>query len=97
MIDGRISASKPAGTIQVFGDKSLQADTLQCVHCGVHWVVVRGSGRRRGFCMKCMGPTCSPECSKACVPQERMLEAIEKGLSIEQMPIAVSVPRDVKG
>jgi hypothetical protein len=37
---------------------TVERDTLQCVHCGKHWMVVKGSGRTRGFCMKCNGVHC---------------------------------------
>ena len=53
------------------------ASTLQCVHHGGHFVSVKGSGIRRGFCLRCMGPTCgAPECD-VCVPLEKQLEIIE--------------------
>lgn len=52
-------------------------ETLQCCHCGKHWLVVRGSGKRRGFCLKCCGPTCGkPGCDR-CVPLESRLEFCE--------------------
>ena len=53
-------------------------ETRQCVHCSGHWVVVHGSGNKRGFCMKCMGPLCGKEACFRCVPFEASLEAIEK-------------------
>lgn len=54
------------------------ADTHQCPHCGMHFVMVKGSGTRRGFCLKCHGVTCGkPECSTKCVPMERQLEMME--------------------
>ena len=55
-------------------------DTLQCVHCGRHWRVHPGSGRVRGFCFKCNGPTCHNEgCSTICQPVEKKLELWERG------------------
>ena len=45
---------KPAGAI-LLDDKEV-ANTLACVHCGAQWVPMPGSGKVRGFCMKCMGP-----------------------------------------
>jgi hypothetical protein len=54
--------------------------TLRCCHCGLHWIVIRGSGRQRGFCMKCMDVTCgAPECIP-CLPYEKRIDMIEKGL-----------------
>ena len=52
------------------------ACTVQCVHCGGHWIPVQFSGRVRGFCMLCKGPICGPGCQE-CVPYERQLEIRE--------------------
>ena len=74
------SASKPAGHVITGGPSGVEiaADTLQCVHCGAHWIVKPGSGRKRGFCLKCMGPTCgSPRCEHSCNPVEAQIEAME--------------------
>lgn len=54
------------------------ATTLQCPHCGGHFVPVQGSGKRRCWCLKCCAVTCGrPECDE-CVPIEKQLELIEK-------------------
>jgi hypothetical protein len=53
------------------------ASTLRCVHHGGHFVSKRGSGIRRGFCMKCMGPTCGEPACDLCVPLEVQLEVME--------------------
>lgn len=78
------------------GGPEVQADTLACVHCHFTWVPVRGSGRRRGFCMRCSGVTCGrPSCERTgCVPggQQRILENIEHGRPAHHVPITVSVP-----
>ena len=66
---------RPAGQI-ILGSETV-ADTLQCVHCGGHWVVVHGSGRVTGFCRLCMGPVCGVKCA-ACTPFERRLDEAEK-------------------
>jgi hypothetical protein len=55
------------------------ADTVQCVHCGRHWVAVKGSGKVRGWCFKCNGPFCGPGCTD-CYPMEKRLTDYEKGL-----------------
>ena len=55
-----------------------QMPTLQCCHCGFTWAYQPGSGRIRGWCMKCHGPVCGPRCAE-CVPKERQLENIEAG------------------
>jgi len=54
------------------------ADTLQCVHCGGHFVSVKGSGMRRGWCRHCNGITCGSQACDVCVPLEKQLEQIEK-------------------
>lgn len=64
---------KPAGYILIVSPDAprFEADTLQCVHCGKHWMVVRGSGIRRGFCTKCGGVTCGAHrCETQCEPEE---------------------------
>lgn len=77
------TARKPHGYSVTTGpDKVQEADSLQCCHCGCHWQVVRGSGIKRGFCMKCMQVTCgSPRCN-SCLPQEKWVEQVEKGIII---------------
>lgn len=64
----------------------LETKTLQCVHCGGHWIPLPGSGRVRGFCQRCMGPVCGPGCAE-CIPEEQMLENIEKGRPADYRPI----------
>lgn len=64
----------------------LETKTLQCVHCGGHWIPLPGSGRVRGFCQRCMGPVCGPGCAE-CIPEEQMLENIEKGRPADCRPI----------
>ena len=56
------------------GSGRTNGSTLKCCHCGGHFEVVRGSGRKRGFCMKCMDVTCmEPACVTQCVPEEKYL------------------------
>jgi len=43
-------------------------ECLKCVHCQHIWIVKRGSGRKRGWCLKCMGPTCGSQSCMECVP-----------------------------
>jgi hypothetical protein len=66
------TARRPAGHIIIVGESgpTIERDTLQCVHCDAHWVVVPGSGRRRGWCMKCRGPHCGASGCWACVPAD---------------------------
>lgn len=65
------SARKPAGHIIIVepGVPTIERDTLQCVHCGMHWIVKPGSGRRRGWCLRCNGPHCGGEKCWECVPE----------------------------
>lgn len=47
-----------------------QRECLKCVHCQQIWIVQRGSGKKRGFCMNCMGPTCGSKKCNTCIPLE---------------------------
>lgn len=70
-------------------DKPLaEIATLQCAHCGGHWIPAPGSGRVRGWCQRCAGPVCGPGCAE-CVPAEQLLENIEHGRPLEFRPIIV--------
>jgi hypothetical protein len=53
------------------------AETHQCCHCGGHFIMRRGSGKVRGFCLKCQGPTCGAGGCDRCVPFEARLEFAE--------------------
>jgi hypothetical protein len=55
------------------------AHTLQCCHCGNHFVSIKGSGKTRGFCLNCSGITCGGPGCDVCVPFEKRLELHEKG------------------
>ena len=62
-----------------------QQDTLQCVHCQMHWVVEPGSGRRRGWCFKCHGPSCGARrCTVGCVPWEKAMEEREARFRLDR-------------
>lgn len=64
----------PKVTGLVFTDDRETGETRQCVHCGRHWIMVKGSGRIRGYCMNCGGITCgSKECCR-CEPWEKKME-----------------------
>lgn len=61
---------KPHGVI--FLDGREVAHTLQCPHCGGHFVSYRGSGQRRSFCVRCHAVTCGQAaCVKVCTPWVR--------------------------
>ena len=55
------------------------ASTLQCPHCGTHFVSMRGSGARRAWCVRCQAVTCGALACDACVPVEARLEHAEGG------------------
>ena len=67
---GYIVVSDPSGKIQ-------DGETLQCVHCGMHWIYEPGSGRERGWCGRCMGVTCGSQRCCICVPYEAQIEIME--------------------
>lgn len=84
--------SREAGIVIISdpgADKPLdEIATLQCVHCGGHFPHRPGSGITRGFCMNCNGPVCGKSCAK-CVPEEQLLENIEKGRPEDFKPVSV--------
>jgi hypothetical protein len=67
------------GTGAIIVDGVVVAETRQCCHCGGHFQYVRGSGTKRGFCMKCMAMTCGCQKCMECLPEEKMLDLYEKG------------------
>lgn len=69
----------------------LEAGTLQCCHCGAHWQIKPGSGNVRGFCFKCNGPVCGPNCAGKCRPAEQLLENIEAGRPDDYTPVRSAV------
>lgn len=58
------------------------ADTMQCCHCGNHFVRVPGSGRIRGFCRNCMAVTCGDPACHACKPFEKWLKEVERAAAM---------------
>lgn len=71
------AVQKPSGHIIV--DGNVLADTLQCVHCNAHFVVIKGSGKTRGWCTHCNGPTCGSEECNECMDFRKKLDLFEKG------------------
>lgn len=67
--DGYVVTSGPNGRQEI--------DTVQCVHCGYVWEFIPGSGRGRGFCLKCNGMTCGAETCNVCIPLEARIEHLE--------------------
>lgn len=86
--DGYVCISDPGSDTPI-----LEAKTLQCCHCGGHWIPRPGSGTVRGFCTQCNGPVCGPDCAGKCVPVEQMLENIEAGRELDFRPTVVNVPK----
>ena len=66
------SSMREAGAILVDGVQV--ASTLQCCHCGGHFEVVKGSGTRRGFCLKCGKVTCGAAECDPCYPIEKRFD-----------------------
>lgn len=85
--DGYMSATDPEGGI-------IEADTLQCVHCGCHWQVTSDSRKVTGYCNRCCGPVCGPKC-QACVPAEQQLQNMEQGRPLDHRSIKLGafIPR----
>jgi hypothetical protein len=68
---------KPSGFILV-DDKEV-ASTIQCCHCDTHFISIKGSGHRRGFCTNCMKRTCGALKCDVCYPMLKKIEDYEKG------------------
>ena len=77
---------RTAGAILTDGDSgsgwTQTADTLQCCHCNTHWIIHPGSGIERGWCLKCMGPTCGLSRCYQCTPFEQVLDEWERRRSM---------------
>lgn len=74
------SVRRASGYYIITGPDGIEAEgeTLMCVHCQAHWKVEPGSGKQRGFCMNCYGPTCGREpCETHCIPFEKAIEGME--------------------
>lgn len=80
----RLTRARASGAI-LFQDEhgnERQEDTMQCCHCGGHWVRRPGSGKVRGFCLRCNDVTCGgPRCDD-CIPQELLMEITEQRISL---------------
>jgi len=57
--------------------KTIEKDTFQCCHCGGHFMIEKGSGRQRGWCIMCGAATCGhPSCNN-CIPFIKKIEEQE--------------------
>lgn len=62
----------------IISDGRQIASTLQCCHCGRHFVSRKGSGVVRGFCLSCGHVTCGASKCDICIPFEKQLGIIER-------------------
>lgn len=69
---------RPAGYVRVDNPdgSKVEFDTLQCVHCEKHWTVIPGSGRKRGWCLKCGGPHCGAMACWTCRPADKLIYGV---------------------
>lgn len=66
---------RPGGYAKIVGPNGIQeADTQTCVHCNTVFHMVKGSGTRRGYCMRCKAITCGSKRCDTCIPFEALLE-----------------------
>ena len=65
-------------------DRKVRGATWQCIHCGCHYVVSPGSGRRRGWCLACNGATCGKDGCDVCVHMMQRIENCEAGMTWAQ-------------
>lgn len=63
---------KESGAIVIDGHHV--ASTTQCVHCGAHFQVIPGSGKKRGTCFNCNGVLCGRKKCFTCLPFEIQIE-----------------------
>ncbi len=80
------------------GGPEQHIDLIQCCHCQRIWPWVQGSGKLRGWCMRCSGFFCGPKC-ETCVHWQQLMANLGAGMTFEQAkrhnPIQASVPADV--
>lgn len=64
------NARRYAGDVIIVSDNAItEFETVKCVHCQQILFILPGSGKERGWCMKCMGPLCNSKiCNGKCVP-----------------------------
>lgn len=64
---------------------------LRCCHCGGHFLNVKVPGQERGWCSYCNAPVCPKKECDHCVPFWKWVEAIEKGIPLDQLPIKAAI------
>mgnify|MGYP001267728505 CR=1 FL=1 len=77
MKNAKIDGELPVYNLSVAHSETFVANLLVTHNCGMHWQVIPGSGRQRGWCMRCMGLTCGSKKCRECVPMEAQLEIME--------------------
>jgi hypothetical protein len=69
---------KPSGHIIIAGN--VVADTVQCKHCGGHFIPIKGSGIKRGWCTHCGGALCGREECMECKDFRKKMDEYEAGI-----------------
>lgn len=67
--------NRAVGTVLADGQEV--GRTMQCCHCGCHWVWVHGSGKTRSWCLSCQGFTCGSERCTRPLPHISWKERLE--------------------
>jgi len=76
-VEGYAIITGEAGEVQEF-------DTFTCPHCNGVCIIRPGSGKQRGYCNMCGGPTCGrPNCME-CVPFLKKLERHERRFELRK-------------
>ena len=77
-----LQKNRPSGyfsTFNVESGKKIEGETRQCIHCQYTWIYQPGSGRKRGWCIRCQGLLCGQyNCMKYCINVEQRLKGQEK-------------------
>ena len=85
---------KPNGYILIDGQEA--GHTIRCVHCSRQFLSVRGSGKQRGYCMRCKGIECGRKECFECIPFEAKLEYYEKQHKLTKMKREFSIEQQIK-
>jgi hypothetical protein len=76
IIPGASLDKRAVGTILADGVEV--ARTMQCIHCGFHWIWQPGSGKSRPWCIHCQGFSCGkPECVRP-MPHKSFKQKLEE-------------------
>lgn len=77
-IIGKYSLRKPSGHFFISDPEGgSEGDTFSCKHCGLIQHVNPQSGKERGYCAMCHGPTCGRLKCQSCEPLMKKIEAME--------------------